>query len=149
MHPPGIQARNATVLDEISKLVNETNIPKEMYDDSIVELVDEKKLIPIDFQTDETIILNIPHYLVHKVSENSFEIDTLNFDPIKSVVNDGNITTLSRANESRSLQDMTSTFSNLFNNPIESTSESFSPFNVQNQPYYSKVVPQYNRRLRC
>ena len=66
-------------LDEISKLVNETNIPKEVYDDSIVELIDEKKLIPIDSQTDETIILNIPQYLVNKVSENSFEIDTLNF----------------------------------------------------------------------
>ena len=135
-------------LDEISKLVNETNIPKEVYDDSIVELIDEKKLIPIDSQTDETIILNIPQYLVNKVSENSFEIDTLNFDPIKSVVNDGNITTLSRANESRSAQDMTSTFSNLFNNPIETTSESFSPFNVQNQPYYSKVLPQYKQAAK-
>lgn len=62
-----------TNIEEVEQLIEENKIPKEVYDDSIAELIKEKKLLKLDSDLDNTIVLHIPNYLIGQVTEDSFE----------------------------------------------------------------------------
>lgn len=65
--------RKTVSYDDVCKLMDAKKIPKEVYDDSIVELMTEQKLLPFDDKSPDTIVLKIPPYLLVQPQEISSE----------------------------------------------------------------------------
>ena len=53
--------------EDIDRLINENRISKEVYEDTIVELMKEGYLLPEDTTVEDTIILKVPSYMASSV----------------------------------------------------------------------------------
>ena len=75
--------------EDIDRLINENRISKEVYEDTIVELMKEGYLLPEDTTVEDTIILKVPSYMassVFKTNEDT-ELSAIN-KGLQSVVID-------------------------------------------------------------
>ena len=65
--------RTTTTVEEINKLLLEDKVPKEVYEDSIADLLQGGYLLPEDSTIEDTIVLKIPSYLSPNIGKETWE----------------------------------------------------------------------------
>ena len=129
-----VQATKKQVtLDEVTKLIEERKIPKEVFDDSIAEFIEEKRLIPLDSQQGETLVLNVPQYLISKVIETTFDPNIVDSNRKDDLLPQSK-------SDLPPTQETPDPLLNLFNPILFDQNPESTP---KSSPYYSRVLPQY------
>ena len=70
-------SRTTVTVNEISKLLDENKIPREVCDDTIAELLEGGYFYPLDSKQEGTIVMNVPPYLAEKANKSIIETSNI------------------------------------------------------------------------